>query len=240
MNCDLRYVNSFRDRHGRWRYYFRRSGRTVALPAPAGSPAFISAYNAALMETEETSTMAPGAAPGTLDALRELYFASAEFQNLAASTRREARYVIDALCLIPNKNGGKRGDNPVARIERKHILAWRDKLKDKPGAANKMVRKVKALLSFAVERGLLADNPARGIKMLKIGSFRDWTDGELDQFEQRWPLGTIERTGFSLALYTAQRRSDLVEMRWRADQKRNATAAIIAWSNAKRKENGTV
>ena len=216
VNCDLPFVHSYRDRHGRWRYYFRRKGRTVPLPAPPGSPQFVAAYNAALTETAKT---APGAhsAPGTLDALRELYFSSAEFSNLASTTQREVRYVVENLCRTPNTKGeGKRGDNPVKALESRHILAWRDKMKDTPGAANKMIRVVKAWLSFGVPRGFRLDNPARGIKMLKIGSFRDWTDDELEQFERRWPLGSLERTGFALALYTAQRRADLVNMKWSA------------------------
>jgi integrase len=149
--------------------------------------------------------------------LRETYYASAEFRNLKISTQRETRYVIEALCLRPNGSGiGKNGDNAVERLERKHILRWRDGMAHKPGAANKMLRTVRSLLTFAVDRGFRKDNPAFGIKPMKIGRFRSWTDAELVAFEEYWPLGTIERTGYALALYTAQRRADLVQMKWLA------------------------
>lgn len=105
------------------------------------------------------------------------------------------RYAIDALCRTKGRNGDTYGDRSVAMLERKHILAWRDKMKDKPGAANKMIRAIKVLLTFAVDRGMRKDNPAFNIKMLKIGTFRDWTDAELVQFETRWKVGTLERTG---------------------------------------------
>ena len=85
---------------------------------------------------------------------------------------------------------------------------------DRPGAANKMVRVIKVLMSFAVDRGLRPDNPAKGLRLLKGGRYRAWTDGELAQFEARWPLGSLERTGFALALYTGQRREDLARMSW--------------------------
>jgi integrase len=214
MKCDLPYVNSFQDRHGQWRYYFRRKGgKAIPLPPPPASPAFIAAYNNCLQE-KPAAPSAIRSKPGTLSALREMYFASAEFANLAPTTQREIRYVIEALCLAPNKNGGTRGDNSVATLERKHILSWRDKMKDRPGAANKMIRTLKGLLSFAVDRGMRADNPAFKIKMFKTTAFRDWTDEELIQFEERWSLGTSERTGYALALYTAQRRADLAAMEW--------------------------
>jgi enterobacteria phage integrase len=108
------------------------------------------------------------------------------------------------------------GDKRVATLERKHILSWRDKIKDKPGAANKMIRVVKLLLSFAIDRGIRADNPALRIKMFKLGEFRDWTDEELVQFEERWPLGTMERTGYAMGLYTLQRRADVAAAKWTA------------------------
>jgi integrase len=105
-------------------------------------------------------------------------------------------------------------DNRVATLERKHILSWRDKMKDLPGAANKLIRTLKGLLSFAVDRGMRPDNPAFKIKMFKSKPWRDWTDEELIQFEERWPLGTTERMGYALALYTAQRRADVAAMKW--------------------------
>lgn len=216
VQCDLPYVNSFRDRHGRWRYYFRRKGNPRAtLPGEPGSPEFVAAYHSALASEArvEPSTTAK---LGSLDALRELYLASAEFLNLAESTRRETRYALDAICREQTKSAGRRGENPVAMIERRHILAWRDKLASTSGAANKMLRTIKGLLSFAVQREFRADNPAQGIKFLKIGRFRAWTDGELAEFEARWPVGSRERLGYALALYTGQRRADLVAMKWSA------------------------
>ena len=87
---------------------------------------------------------------------------------------------------------------------------------DRPGAANKMLGVIKLLLSFAVDRDFRKDNPAKGIKPLKLGRFRSWTDEELDAFEARWPLGTLERTGYALALYSGQRRTDVARLKWSA------------------------
>jgi len=213
MKCDLPYVDGFRDRHGKHRYYFRRRGKRVVLPGVPGSAEFVAAYQTAL--DAKPAGPAIRAKAGTFDALREEYLQSAEFGTLRETTRREMRYVLDAICLRPNPNaGGKVGDNPVAKLERKHVLRWRDSMVTKPGAANKMLRVLKTLLRFGVDRGYRKENPAAGIRELKGGRFRSWTDEELLAFEARWEIGTTERTGYALALYTAQRRADLVKMKW--------------------------
>ena len=219
MKCTLPHVDAYRDRHGKQRYYFRRNRRSkrVKLPGEPGSAEFIRAYNDAIAAQEMQTPAVVKAKPGSLDALRELYVASSEFENLAKTTQREIRYVLDALCATSNAQApGKRGDNPVEKLEPRHILAWRDKLRGKPGAANKMLRIVKAWLSFAVQRQFRKDNPAFGIKPLKIGRIRAWTDDELMAFEAKWPYGSLERTGYALALYTAQRRADVAAMKWSA------------------------
>jgi integrase len=210
LKLDLPYVKEYRDRTGRvWRYFRRRGYVSVRLPGEPGSRAFVAAYNAALAAPTipNAAVTAERPAEGTFAALRLEYLSSAEYRALSASWRREMGYVIDRLA-------SDYGSSRMASLERKHVLRWRDALKDKPGAANKMLRTVKALLVFAVDRGHIKENPAQGIKMLKLGRWRAWTDAELAAFEERWPLGTLERTGYALALYTSQRRADLVALKW--------------------------
>jgi hypothetical protein len=47
----MKYVNSFRDRHGALRFYFRRFGRRAPLPCP-DDPAFATAYERLLQATQ--------------------------------------------------------------------------------------------------------------------------------------------------------------------------------------------
>lgn len=204
LKVDLPYVNSYLSQHGRWRYYFRRKGcKRVALPHPE-DPGFLDAYNAAKGETKAAPTTI---APGSFGALCQAYMASADFVQLAESTRREMKYVINTLI-------AEHGAKPLLKLERRHILGWKDDLARKPGAANKMLRTVKQLMTFAEARGMRPDNLARGIKMMRGGRWRAWTDLEMEAFEDHWPLGTRERTGYALALYTGQRRADLVKLKW--------------------------
>lgn len=209
VKTDLEFIQAYTDRHGKQRYYFRRKGcRRCALPGRPGSPAFIRAYNAAL-SGEARVEPSLSLVRGTFKALCHEYENSAEFSGLGDLTRREMGYVIKKL-------EAEHGSKPVAMLERKHILQWRDDLKNKPGAANKMIRVVKALMVFALERGYRAANPALGVKMLKIGEWRPWTLGEREAFEAYWPLGTLERTGYALALYTGQRRADVAKLTFKS------------------------
>jgi integrase len=106
------------------------------------------------------------------------------------------------------------GDKRMAQLETRHILEWQDALAKKPGACNKMTRTVKTLMTFAFKRNLIKTNVGVGVEMMKSKRWRAWTDDELTAFEERWPLGTRERTGYALALYTGQRRADVVELGW--------------------------
>lgn len=207
-------MNAFTDRHGRERWYFRRNGWSIPLPDPS-TKEFNAAYEAAKKKSE-MSKESPviTAKRGTLDYAKELYYASAEFNNLASSSRRRMRYVLDALCNRKGSSGVRYGEGSIARIKRSDVFKWRDEMAGRPGAANMLVSVLSMWFNFCVNRDLRSDNPARGIKPLKIGEIRDWTNDELLRFEEKWPLGTLERTGYALALYTAQRRSDLVKAKW--------------------------
>ncbi|MBX3476673.1 MAG: tyrosine-type recombinase/integrase [Brevundimonas sp.] len=90
----------------------------------------------------------------------------------------------------------------------------RDKLKDRPAAANNLIKVLRWLMAFAVERQIRGDNPATGVKPLKYESdgFHTWTEAEISRFEKHWRLGTRERLAFDLLLYTAQRSGDVRQM----------------------------
>ena len=207
MKCNLPFVKEYRDRHGKPRYYLRKRGMPrVALSGKPGTPEFLAAYQTAL-ERPEACPSSPKAVTGSFDALCKEYLKSAEFSALRPVTKRELKRVVERLSL-------KHGDKPVAQLERHHILRWRDAMTDRPGAANTMIRTIGVLMTFAVDRGYRKDSPAMKIKMMRATPFRSWTNDELEAFEAKWPLGSMERTGYALALYSAQRRADLVEISW--------------------------
>ncbi len=59
---------------------------------------------------------------------------------------------------------------------------------------------------------MITANPAAKMKLFKVGEWRAWSDEECAAFEARWSSGTVERRAYALALYTGQRKGDLVLM----------------------------
>jgi len=207
VKAPLPYVQRFRDRHGRVRYYYRRNGARKALPDPAdGMAAFLDAYRAAVEDRPRTARYQPG----TLAALMLEYQAAPEFRSLKPKSRALYQRVIGFLAGRPG------AALPVAHITREHLRKTRDELADKPGFANLVLSVVAVLLAFAVDRGYRTDNPARGLKRFKLGEHRAWTADERAAFLKHWPAGSMERRCFMLALYTGQRRGDLAAMTWHA------------------------
>lgn len=206
MKPALPYVKKYRDRHGTLRYYYRRKGwPTVALPSPlTDMRAFLDAYAVA-------EGKAPARVPEsrTMEALIAAYMASPEFRALKPASRELYLYAIRWLRKRPSMA------LPVAAVTRDQIRTMRDELaEDTPGKANAVLRFVRLLMSYAVERGWRVENPALKLKTIKGGEHRSWTDAELLKFEERWPRGTTERLIYELALGTGQRRGDIAKMTW--------------------------
>ena len=49
-------------------------------------------------------------------------------------------------------------------------------------------------------------------RLLDVVEWRDWEDEECVAFEKTWAPGTMERRAYALALYTGQRKTDVVGM----------------------------
>jgi integrase len=206
----LRYVNAFRDRHGRLRHYFRRPGsKSVALPGLPGSVEFMEAYQAALAG-ETAPRMEIGASrtkPGTIAALTVVYFNSLAFHSLAPETKRTRRNILERFRT-------EHGDKRVALLQRTHIEKMVIAKAATPAAARNFINTIRSLMQFAVDSGVRPDNPAIGVKRVKIKTdgYRTWTEDDIAAFEARHPVGSRARLALGLLLYTGQRRSDVVQM----------------------------
>jgi integrase len=206
----LRHVNAFRDRHGRLRHYFRRPGcKSVALPGLPGSVEFMEAYQAALAgeTTPRTEIGARRTKPGTIAALTVGYFNSLAFHSLAPETKRTRRNILERFRT-------EHGDKRIALLERKHIEKMVVAKAAIPAAARNFLNTIRSLLQFAVDTGIRPNNPAVGVKRVKIKTdgYRTWTEDDIAAFEARHPVGTRARLALGLLLYTGQRRSDVVQI----------------------------
>ncbi len=194
---------------GRDYWYFDTGTRTPAgkpilspLPAPK-SPSFGAAY--ARAQAARTTRANKSSAP-TLENLIRAFEKSPEFRSKAESTKRSyLRYLEVANGLIRSKTGES---PPLERIEKKDVIAVREHLSAKEGAASQAVRSLSALFAWAVKNDRMKDNPAKGVT--KFGS----------KDHAPWPEALVEealddpQVGLAVALFyfTGQRINEVVKM----------------------------
>src|SRR5262249_14207046 len=159
-----RYVDRFRDRHGRARYYFRRAkGPRIPLPGPPGSDSFMIAYRAALAGTQSEAKPANRAAKGTFNYLALEYFSSPDFLRLRPHTSHAYRLVIERFLA----EHGHRLVREMVRDDVKRIIAAKA---NTPGAANDLLKKIRALIKFSIESGIRTDDPTLRIRAFPEGA----------------------------------------------------------------------
>jgi integrase len=208
MRRPPKFVHGFIDRHGKPRWYFRRAGfKQVRLPGLPWSPEFMSAYEAVLSETPRLEIGARRTKPGTVAAAVAGYFGSATFANLAESTHRTRRQILERF-------RAEHGDKAIATLGKTHVERMVNAKAATPGAALNFLAALRALMRHAITVGLCADDPTVGIRgpKFKSAGFYTWTEDDIAAFEAKHPVGTRARLALALLLYTAQRRADVVKM----------------------------
>jgi len=207
IKFEMPFVERGKGRDGRVRYwYFRRNGRRWRLPGTPLSEVFMEAHRRLVALTEPSPGAAPrGYMPGSLGVLVDDYFASPEFRTKKLSTQKIYRQILEPLA-------ERHGHKPVDRLERKHIREWRDARRQTPGMANMIVRVIRLLMAYAIDRDYRTDNPALRLQMLPIGEWRAWSEEECAAFEAHWPAGSMPRRAYMLAKFTGQRCGDLARM----------------------------
>ena len=146
--------------------------------------------------------------------LVKAWHASPEWSAMKPSTRsdwnRYGQRIVEAW-----------GDLEVRGIMPKPVIALRDRYASAPAAANNLLRCLSAMMHWAVPRDWRSDNPCREVEKLQIG-----------EGYQPWPLDVVASAREQLiaagndplwwvlafALYTGQRRGDVLAMRWDALQ----------------------
>lgn len=205
----LKFVHEFTDRHGTVRRYFRKAGRRVPLSGPPGSREFMEAYQDALDEASKprSDIGAPRTTAGTVSALIAAFYLSSRFKQLAPVTQQTYRNRLERFRVA-------HGEKRWAHIQTVHIRTLIDGVADRPGVANELLKTIRTIARFAVERGFRADDPTHGLKTLraKTDGFATWSEADIVKFEAHFGLETRQRLAMALLLYTGQRRGDVVRM----------------------------
>ena len=129
----LRYVNEYRDRHGKVRRYFRRPGqRAIPLPGLPGSIEFMAAYQAALAIVAPPPPSPKHVIAGSLAAVTTGYFRSADYANLSPSSQTSYRVALKPILeahghrlVVPERDVCRRVGRHV--LGRRHQVAVKTK-----------------------------------------------------------------------------------------------------------------
>jgi integrase len=210
-----------RDRHGNIRIYYRAKGRPkVRIRGTPWTTGFMTEYEAAKGELPTAKWRAITA--DTWRGLCTRYFAEcADYLLLDDRTRRVRRGIIEATFDEPIAPGSSRffRDIPIAKMTANEIEVLRDRKLAFPEGANNRVKAIRAVFKWAMRKKgtdgkpLASHNSARDVPYLRSNNptgYHTWTVEEVQQFEERHPVGTKARLSFALLLYSGQRRSDVI------------------------------
>ncbi len=204
----LRYVDEFRDRHGKLRRRFRRGKVKVPLPGEPGSREFMQVYERCMAGDFAPPPQERPPRPGTIDAAIRSFYGSAKFKALKPNTQGFYKGDLEK---IRAAHGGKQ----IAGITRAHVeSALADRVSTPDAARNFLVR-LRALMQHALSVGMISSDPTAGLRAPRKKNregFTPWPVEAIEKFRARHPLGTTPRLALELLYGTGQRRSDVVRM----------------------------
>lgn len=201
-----------RKRDGALLFRKRYGGRIVEIRLETQFPEG-QAVPVALHLERERLLNAPAPVPPGRDiaAVIRHYRASEKYRRLKPRTAKDYDAHLDYL-------DRKAGSLEPRRIERRHVIAWRDAWAEAetPHRANYRLRVLKIVMEFAIDMGLLptGGNTAKGVEELRYEK----------RERQPWPADLIkayraaadgrELLLFEMCLGTGQRIGDVLAMKW--------------------------
>lgn len=215
-------ASSYRDRHGRTRWRFRRAGRTVALPGEPGTPEFEEAYRAAVegrpvgRPEAEIRKLPNAAVPKSMGAAWRLVpTALPEWHRLSPATRARQSRIAEAFLVGRISDGSDLvwGNVPVADLRRRHVKALIAGMSDRPHAARHLLVVIRRMILVALDEEWIDVDPTYKIRHRPdyVG-WKAWPEEVRARFEARWPVGTMPRLVYALALWLGNRRGDIATL----------------------------
>lgn len=185
------------------RWYVRKGGLYRRIRADYGTPEFDAIYWQIMGGR--------GAAAGrSFGELIESYKASDRWARIAPRTRRDYEPV---LAYIAEKNGAR----DATRTLRRDVLAAMEANRHRVRFANLICTVLSQLFERAIDLGLMKDNPARGVVMIRTPAEKrqphvPWPDWAVDRF--RADATPRARLIFELGVGSVQRPGDWPRFNW--------------------------
>lgn len=200
------YTSRFQDRHGKWRWRFRRKGYpTHYFQAAFGTKEFEREYADCLAQ-EPIVVGAGRIKRGSVSDVIARYYSDNAFLQLAPATQKVYRGVLQRFA-------ADFGEHQFGSFDAAFVSRLMNGMRERPHAAARL-RKLLAQLCKIARREKLVPayfDPIRdtGPPKTKGEGYHRWTEEELAAFEAKHALGTKPRLAFALLLYSAQRSGDV-------------------------------
>jgi hypothetical protein len=140
------------------------------------------------------------------------YFKSAEFKV-------RDRAILESCCREPlmssKPNGMKFGDLPISKITMKEMKVLQDRKAKEglPWASRMRTKTLRRFCRWAREAGHLAVNPMlelRAHKAPKTDGYVPWDRSDVEKFEKRWPVGTMQNLAMRLMVLCGLAKVDAI------------------------------
>ncbi|MEZ5935855.1 MAG: tyrosine-type recombinase/integrase [Alphaproteobacteria bacterium] len=207
-NSRLKFVNCYRDRHGKERCWYRRDGQRIPIKGDFGTPEFLKSYQAIQASFEAPAAAGRGAIDGTFQAAVLEYFESDRFRHVKPQTQYGYRNALKPLLEAF-------GHVKLAKITRGGLVQLRDNIarKQSPRKAIEAIKVLNLVFETARDRDMITTNPAKDIAKpagYKATPHRPWTQDELDLFLEN--AKPVWRRSVTVLLYTGLRRDDAIKL----------------------------
>lgn len=215
MEIKLKYVSRERLRDSSWRYRFRRDGVKTTMPGLPGSTEFIHAYQVLLegrsINDNSDKIRRVDETKGTVDWLVEVY---CRHMRTAVKTGTMSPLTMKQRVNLLGRFAKEYGQRDALQMPTKAVRVIMAKWASTPGAANNLLKSLRAMYVWAINAGHLDENPTDGVRKIpvKTQGFTAWTTADLRRFIARHPQGTKAHLVLMILIFTACRRSDLVKL----------------------------
>lgn len=194
-----------KSRRGRWFHTYRRGNVDRSLGVHGlhpSDPRVLAAWAAEHARWQDCPPDTETPASGTFAWAVDLYTASPQWAQLAKNTRK-------ARLAIYRRYRKVQGARPVSSISSADLEAALY-IKGGHGAINEL-KALKPVFSHLHKLRFISKNPAASVDIVKpkIKGYPTANADEIRAFMKRWPIGTLNRLIFDLALYTGAARVDL-------------------------------
>jgi integrase len=235
----LKYCVFDPDPNGNDRYYIRKPGhKKIRIREPfedAGgqiTPAFMTAYFEAIKSFDSKPAVPTTPREKTFYWLVDQYYRSSKFRSFDPLTQADKRSVLNRYCETA-------GNLPYASCRKDDVEASQDRRRKTPGAADKLVKYLRSLFAWTIDKKLATFNPAVGIaKINETDGWHTWTPVEVDIYRSHHKIGSKARLALELMLNVGARISDASRIGRQHETK--GWLVFVAWKNRNRKSRKTI